>query len=56
MFGIVCIRHQEQRLTQQKGEENPNFMGYQFRSLSYKFAEEGKIPQKNKTRKYKLLA
>lgn len=28
--------------------KNPNFMGYQFRSLSYEFAEEGKFPGKIK--------
>ena len=42
-----------------------NFMGYQFRSLSYKFAERDffflshppkRERKKNKTRKYKLLA
>lgn len=36
--GIVCVWYEEI-------QKNPNFMAYQFRSLSYKFAEEGKFPK-----------
>lgn len=36
MYGMASVGRQEEG-------KNPNFMAYQFRSLSYKFAEEGKF-------------
>lgn len=43
VFYCVKIHNSLKKALFVYGIKNPNFMAYQFRSLSYKFAEEGKI-------------